>query len=68
MSHEVVKGEYTTGAPAVLQVPLVSDANEDGAERVDQKVVAPFYLLKKMGNQCLFRLRKPCSPYAAKEN
>ncbi|KAK7020512.1 putative ATP dependent RNA helicase [Favolaschia claudopus] len=49
VSHEFVKGEYTAGAPIVLQVALQRDLDE-GDEGGDQEVVAPFYPGKKMAN------------------
>lgn len=45
---ELVKGEYTAGAPIVLQVALSRDADEDDED--DQRVVAPFYPSRKMAN------------------
>lgn len=49
VTHELVKGEYTAGAPIYLQVSLSKDADEDD-EAGDQNVVAPFYPSKKMAN------------------
>lgn len=49
VSHELVKGEYTAGAPILLQVTLGRDVEEDD-EDDDQTVVAPFYPAKKMAN------------------
>ncbi|KAG8696157.1 DEIH-box ATPase [Ceratobasidium sp. 395] len=46
VSHELVEGEYTAGAPIVLNVTLARDADEDDSE--DQTVVAPFFPGKKM--------------------
>jgi pre-mRNA-splicing helicase BRR2 len=46
VSYELVKGEYTAGAPIVLKVILARDADED--EDNDQLVIAPFYPSKKM--------------------
>ncbi|KAG5725241.1 U5 small nuclear ribonucleoprotein 200 kDa helicase [Termitomyces sp. T112] len=50
VTHELVKGEYTAGAPIFLQVALSKDVDEDDAEGDDQNVVAPFYPSKKMAN------------------
>lgn len=49
MSHELVKGEYTAGAPITLKVSLARDVDEDDSDS-DQTVVAPFYPLKKLAN------------------
>lgn len=49
VSHELVKGEYTAGAPIFLQVTLSRDVDEDD-EDDDQTVIAPFYSVKKMAN------------------
>jgi pre-mRNA-splicing helicase BRR2 len=49
VSHELVKGDYTAGAPITLQVRLSRDV-EDEDEGDDQSVVAPFYPAKKMAN------------------
>ncbi|KJA17891.1 hypothetical protein HYPSUDRAFT_205863 [Hypholoma sublateritium FD-334 SS-4] len=49
VSHELIKGEYTAGAPIVLKVSLARDVDEDDADS-DQNVVAPFYPLKKLAN------------------
>jgi pre-mRNA-splicing helicase BRR2 len=49
VSHELVKGDYTAGAPIVLKVVLSRDADEDEDEN-DQLVIAPFYPSRKMGN------------------
>jgi pre-mRNA-splicing helicase BRR2 len=46
VSHELVEGEYTAGAPIALNVTLSRDADEDDAD--DQTVVAPFFPGKKM--------------------
>ena len=45
---ELVKGDYTAGAPIALQVALSRDADEDDED--DQRVVAPFYPFRKMAN------------------
>ncbi|KAG6857079.1 hypothetical protein H0H87_009640 [Tephrocybe sp. NHM501043] len=50
VSHELVKGDYTAGAPIILQVALSKDVDEDDTEGDDQTVVAPFYPSKKMAN------------------
>ncbi|KAF6753600.1 Sec63 Brl domain-containing protein [Ephemerocybe angulata] len=53
VSHELVKGEYTAGAPIYLQVALSRDADdedEEDATAADPIVIAPFYPLKKMAN------------------
>jgi pre-mRNA-splicing helicase BRR2 len=49
VTHELVKAEYTAGAPIILQVALSRDVDED-EEDDGQNVVAPFYPLKKMAN------------------
>ncbi|PFH47664.1 hypothetical protein AMATHDRAFT_77103 [Amanita thiersii Skay4041] len=49
VTHELVKGEYTAGAPIVLQVALSRDVDEDD-EDDGQTVIAPFYPHKKMAN------------------
>ncbi|KAJ7271901.1 Sec63 Brl domain-containing protein [Mycena haematopus] len=49
VSHELVKGDYTAGAPIILQVALTRDLDDDD-EGGDQEVVAPFYPAKKMAN------------------
>ncbi|KAJ6502434.1 putative RNA helicase [Mycena sanguinolenta] len=49
VSHELVKGDYTAGAPIILQVSLTRDLDDDD-EGGDQEVVAPFYPAKKMAN------------------
>ncbi|KAJ7219396.1 putative RNA helicase [Mycena pura] len=49
VSHELVKGEYTAGAPIILQVALRRDVDED-EDGGDQEVIAPFYPSKKMIN------------------
>ncbi|KIJ63099.1 hypothetical protein HYDPIDRAFT_29788 [Hydnomerulius pinastri MD-312] len=48
VSFELVKGEYTAGAPILMQVVLSRDADEDDPD--DQTVVAPFYPAKKLAN------------------
>ncbi|KAF5318824.1 hypothetical protein D9619_010989 [Psilocybe cf. subviscida] len=48
VNHELVKGDYTAGAPIVLKVALTRDADDD--DESDQTVVAPFYPLKKLAN------------------
>ena len=48
MESELVKGDYTAGAPIVLQVALSRDADEDDED--DQRVIAPFYPARKMAN------------------
>jgi pre-mRNA-splicing helicase BRR2 len=51
VDHQLVKGEYTAGAPIYLQVSLgQGDDDEDDEEPSDPVVVAPFYPLKKMAN------------------
>ncbi|KAL0957931.1 hypothetical protein HGRIS_000112 [Hohenbuehelia grisea] len=49
VNHELVKGEYTAGAPILLKVTLARDFDEDD-EGDDQLVVAPYYPSKKMAN------------------
>lgn len=49
VSQELVKGDYTAGAPIILQVTLARDVDEED-ESGDQTVVAPFYPSKKMAN------------------
>ncbi|KAH7882250.1 putative RNA helicase [Phlebopus sp. FC_14] len=48
VSFELAKGEYTAGAPILMQVALSRDADEEDPD--DQTVVAPFYPSKKMAN------------------
>jgi len=48
VSHELVNGEYTAGAPIILGVNLARDLVED--DESDQTVVAPFYPLKRLAN------------------
>ena len=50
VSHEFVKGEYTSSTPIVLQVSLSRDADEDENEGGDILVVAPHFPAKKMVN------------------
>ncbi|KAF9455144.1 Sec63 domain-containing protein, partial [Collybia nuda] len=50
VAQELVKGEYTAGAPIILQVALTRDVDEDDEEGGDQNVIAPFYPSKKMAN------------------
>jgi pre-mRNA-splicing helicase BRR2 len=50
VTHKLVKGEYTAGAPIILQVALARDVDDDDEEGDDQTVVAPFYPSKKMAN------------------
>ena len=45
VTHELVKGDYTVGAPIILKVALARDVDQG-----DQTVVAPFYPLKKLAN------------------
>ena len=45
-----MKGEYTAGAPIILQVGLAKDVDEDDEEGDNQTVVAPFYPSQKMAN------------------
>ncbi|KAJ7632741.1 putative RNA helicase [Roridomyces roridus] len=49
VSHELVKGDYTAGAPIILQVALARDVDDDD-DGNDQDVVAPYYPSKKMAN------------------
>ena len=49
VTHEFVKGEYTSSTPIVLQVSLSRDADEDEDEG-DILVVAPHFPAKKMVN------------------
>jgi pre-mRNA-splicing helicase BRR2 len=48
VSPELVKGDYTAGAPIILQVSLSREVDED--DEADQTVIAPFYPSKKMAN------------------
>ncbi|CAK5277379.1 unnamed protein product [Mycena citricolor] len=50
VSHELVKGEYTAGAPIILQVALQRDVDEDDADDGAGAVIAPFYPSQKMAN------------------
>ncbi|KAI6134777.1 putative RNA helicase [Pisolithus croceorrhizus] len=49
VTYELVKDEYTAGAPILIRVSLARDADEENPDD-DQTVVAPFYPLKKMAN------------------
>jgi len=49
VTPELVKGDYTAGAPIILQVGLSREVDEDD-ETDNQTVVAPFYPSKKMAN------------------
>jgi pre-mRNA-splicing helicase BRR2 len=48
VTHEFVKGEYTSSTPITLQVSLSRDADED--DEGDISVVAPYFPGKKMAN------------------
>ncbi|TFK19385.1 Sec63-domain-containing protein [Coprinopsis marcescibilis] len=49
--HQLVKGDYTAGAPIYLQVAPSRDADdEEDEEPSDPVVIAPYYPLKKMAN------------------
>lgn len=52
MSHELVKGEYTAGAPIFIKVALSRDVDDDAEDSDDtaQTVVAPFYPTSKIAN------------------
>ena len=50
VTQELVKGEYTAGAPIILQVALAWNVDEDDDGGDDQTVVALFYPSKKMAN------------------
>ncbi|KAH6906126.1 Sec63 Brl domain-containing protein [Coprinopsis sp. MPI-PUGE-AT-0042] len=50
VDHQLVKGEYTAGAPIYLQVSLGQGDDDEDDEPSDPVVVAPFYPLKKMAN------------------
>jgi pre-mRNA-splicing helicase BRR2 len=50
VTHELVKGDYTAGAPIVLKVSLSKDADDENEAEDDQTVVAPFYPKKKLAN------------------
>jgi pre-mRNA-splicing helicase BRR2 len=50
ITDELVKGDYTAGAPIFIKVDLSRDADEEDADGDDQTVVAPFYPSKKMAN------------------
>ncbi|EGO30085.1 putative RNA helicase [Serpula lacrymans var. lacrymans S7.9] len=49
VSYDLAKGDYTAGAPILIQVALSRDADEDEPDD-DQTVIAPFYPQKKMAN------------------
>jgi len=49
VTHDFVKGEYTSSTPIVLQVSLSRDADEEEDEG-DVSVVAPYFPGKKMTN------------------
>jgi pre-mRNA-splicing helicase BRR2 len=49
VTHDFVKGEYTSSTPIVLQVSLSRDADEEEDEG-DISVVAPHFPGKKMAN------------------
>src|SRR4051794_13055531 len=59
VTHELVEGNYTAGAPIVLQVTLSWDADEEDEEN-DQLLIALFYLAKKIPNWWLV-VGKPAS-------
>jgi pre-mRNA-splicing helicase BRR2 len=48
ISHELVKGEYTAGAPLNLKVTLIRDVDEDDEDSNDQTVVTLFYPSKRL--------------------
>ena len=48
VTHDFVKGEYTSSTPIVLQVSLSRDADEE--DESDVSVVAPYFPGKKMSN------------------
>lgn len=52
VAHQLVKGEYTAGAPIYLQVALSRDADDEDDEdaAADPTVIAPYYPLQKMAN------------------
>jgi pre-mRNA-splicing helicase BRR2 len=50
VDHELVKGDYTAGAPITLKVALSRDTDDEDGSGDDQTVVAPFYPGKKMAN------------------
>lgn len=50
VNHELVKGDYTAGAPIVLQVALSRDADEDDDDAGDATVVAPYFPSRKLAN------------------
>lgn len=49
VSYDLVKGDYTAGAPIMLKVTLARDA-DDEEDDTDQTVIAPFYPSKKLAN------------------
>jgi pre-mRNA-splicing helicase BRR2 len=49
VTHELVKGEYTSSTPIVLQVSLSRDADEED-DADDVSVVAPYFPGKKLAN------------------
>lgn len=50
VTHELVKDEFTAGAPVVFQVALSRDADEDDKDAGDATVVAPYFPVKKLAN------------------
>ncbi|KAI5992992.1 Sec63 Brl domain-containing protein [Pisolithus albus] len=52
VSYELVKGEYTAGAPILIRVSLIRDADEENLDD-DQTVAAPFYPPEKTANRWL---------------
>ncbi|KAK7461038.1 Pre-mRNA-splicing helicase BRR2 [Stygiomarasmius scandens] len=50
VSHELVKGEYSAGAPINLNVVLAKDDDDEDASESDQTVIAPFFPIKKLAN------------------
>ncbi|THU79088.1 hypothetical protein K435DRAFT_832171 [Dendrothele bispora CBS 962.96] len=50
VSHELVKGEYTAGAPILLNVVLAKDEDDEDPSESDQTVIAPFFPIKKLAN------------------
>jgi hypothetical protein len=49
VTHELLKGEYTSSTPIVLQVSLSRDADDEDDED-DVSVVAPYFPGKKLAN------------------